>query len=39
MEPLSKEQIANIFKEIDQNHDGFITRQDLASTDFALSLF
>lgn len=39
MEPLSKEHITNIFKEIDQDHDGFISRQDLASTNFALSLF
>jgi Ca2+-binding EF-hand superfamily protein len=39
MEPLNKEQIANIFKEIDQDHDGFITRQDLASSDYAVSLF
>lgn len=39
MEPLTKDQITNIFKEIDQDHDGFITRQDLASTNYALSLF
>jgi len=29
MEQLSKEQIENIFKEIDKDNDGFITQQDL----------
>lgn len=39
MEPLTPAQIENIFKEIDADHDGLISRQDLASTDYALSLF
>jgi hypothetical protein len=39
MEPLTKAQIENIFKEIDQDHDGKITRENLTSTDYALSIF
>ncbi len=38
-EILTNEQIANIFKEIDTNNDGFITRQDLEATNYAISLF
>lgn len=29
MEPLSKEEIKNIFQEIDKDKDGFISRHDL----------
>ena len=38
-EVLTSEQIANIFKEIDADNDGFITRQDLENTNFVISLF
>mgnify|MGYP000651613670 CR=1 FL=1 len=39
MEPLNKQQIENIFKEIDKDNDGKISQEDLLATDYATSLF
>ena len=39
MEDLSKEQVENIFKEIDKDNDGFITQDDLLATDYFAGLF
>ena len=39
MEQISKEQIENIFKEIDKDNDGLITQQDLESTAYLDALF
>ena len=36
---LSAPAIETIFKEIDTDKDGYITRQDLESTEYPLSLF
>jgi hypothetical protein len=39
MEVLSKEQIQAIFAEIDKDNDGLVSRQDVESTDYALTVF
>ena len=39
MEDLSKEQVENIFKEIDKDNDGFITQDDLLATEYFAGLF
>lgn len=39
MESLTAPQIENIFKEIDQDHDGFITKHNLLASSYSLSIF
>lgn len=39
VETYTNQALADIFKSIDKDKDGYINRQDLESTDYAQSLF